>query len=162
MPIRRITAALALIALITTSCGGDSDDDSSAPSAGDDTASSDDDGSADTVDPADVVYELPPELADFPLPEGAVVTAEPVYFAPDADPRETLAAGVSASGGLDATVQTISDGLESAGYVVVSEEITATGAAWEFTKDGLPGAATVREQNNAVLITINLFMSGVG
>lgn len=154
--------AVGVLALAVAGCGGDSDDDQATPDdLGIDTSgdeSGDDPGG--DGDAAGGDAEMPPELADFPLPDDATMPFPATYNDADVDPRETLVATLNSSSSYDEVVQVVGDGLaESDAYTVESEEIQAT-AAWEFTKDGLPGNVTVGESPAGIVININLFMSG--
>lgn len=155
---RVLGAMLAVLVLLLGACGDDdgtAQDELSIPT---DAGDGDGDGTVDDGDGAVTSEaELPDQLADFPLPDDAVVPFPPTDLN---DPRETLQVTVNSNEPYDEVVETIGDGLEPAGYTVESEQISDVQAVWEFTKDGLPGNVTVGENPEVIVININLFQSG--
>jgi len=103
--------------------------------------------------------EMPPELADFPLPDDATV---PFPALEAGDDRDTLAVAALSRLSPGEVVQIIDAGLEAAGYEIESREVADEQGVWEFTKEGVPGNVTAgANAGGEVTININLFRAGI-
>ncbi len=106
---------------------------------------------------------MPPELADFPLPDDAWLPFPPTDMSGGQDPRATLIVTVNSTTDFDATAAIIDAGLPASGYTVEASQISTTALTfWEWSKDGLPGLTTVGPDTatGGTVININLFRSG--
>jgi hypothetical protein len=158
----RVAAVLLVALLATAGCGDDSDDAGTQPrqaesSAGADSGSEPDDTGSDSGELDS--YELHPDLANIPLPEGYVVPVAASAYSEDESPRATVTQNVHLTQAHDEAFEFFLDALPAAGFTV--DDNAAGGLMFFENPDGIPGQLTVMPMpDGGSNVVINLHRAG--
>jgi len=94
--------------------------------------------------------ELPEELKDFPLPEGAKVITT---YSGNSESGGGSVVGIGANGKYDEVAADIQSGLEDAGFTISGNYTTESGgvgnSSFSFEGDGMTGTVTVTNDSSA-------------
>ena len=162
---RMLKPTLILIVMgLMIACGNDDDEDSGqAPNRLDGESSR----ATATMPPSSDSDEgsMPEELADFPIPENAIVHAPGspnCDCAAPPDGRGTVTVLVITPLPAAEVIALLDARLEASGYLIETRDVSELQGVWEFTKGGLPGRVHVfRGIGGEMAIDINLFTAGV-